>query len=92
MAPGYEDVYGVHVHRVFNPVKTHPMASVLTYAMTAATQMKAEASMVIHFYRQHWGGIDVVHCHEWLTIPPAVILKHAFNIPFVLAEGSRRQS
>jgi len=91
--PGFEDVYGVHVHRVSNPVKTHPMASVLTYAMTAATQMETDASNVIHFYRQQRKSVDVIHSHEWLTISPAISLKHAFNIPFVITfhslEGHR---
>jgi glycosyltransferase involved in cell wall biosynthesis len=90
---GFEDVYGVHVHRVSNPVKTHPMASVLTYAMTAATQMEAEASNVIYFYRQNKKSIDIIHSHEWLTVLPAISLKHAFNIPFVVTfhsiEGHR---
>lgn len=90
---GFEDVYGVHVHRVSNPVKTHPMASVLTYAMTAATQMEVEASNVIYFYRRHQKSVDVIHSHEWFTVPPAISLKHAFDIPFVLTfhsiEGHR---
>jgi glycosyltransferase involved in cell wall biosynthesis len=87
--PGFED----HVHRVSNPVKTHPMASVLTYAMTAATQIEAEASNVIYFYRRHQNNIDIIHSHEWLTVSPAISLKHAFNIPFVVTfhsiEGHR---
>lgn len=91
--PGFEDVYGVHVHRVANPVKTHPMASVLTYAMTASVQMEAEASNVVYFYKQHQKSIDAIHAHEWLTVSPAISLKHAFNIPFVLTlhsiEGHR---
>jgi glycosyltransferase involved in cell wall biosynthesis len=90
---GFEDVYGVHVHRVANPVKTHPMASVLTYAVTASMPLEAESSNIIYFYRQQQKGIDVIHAHEWLTVYPAIILKHAFNIPFVLTfhsiEGHR---
>jgi len=91
--PGFEDVYGVHVHRVANLVKTHPMASVLTYAMTASVPMETEASNIVYFYKQHQKGIDVIHAHEWLTIPPAISLKHAFNIPLILTfhsiEGHR---
>jgi hypothetical protein len=90
---GFEDVYGVHVHRVANPVKTHPMASVLTYAVTASMPLEAESSNIVYFYRQQQKGIDVIHAHEWLTVYPAIILKHAFNVPFVLTlhsiEGHR---
>lgn len=91
--PGFEDICGVHVHRVTNPVKTHPMASVLTYAMTASTQMEVEASNIIYFYRQNQKRIHIIHAHEWLTVPSAISLKHAFNIPFVVTfhsiEGHR---
>ncbi|MEM2971278.1 MAG: glycosyltransferase [Candidatus Bathyarchaeia archaeon] len=91
--PGFEDICGVHVHRIANPVKTHPMASVLTYVITASTQMEAEASNIIYFYRQHQKRINLIHVHEWLTVPPAISLKHAFNIPFIVTfhsiEGHR---
>jgi glycogen(starch) synthase len=90
---GFEDVYGVHVHRVSNPVKTHPMASVLTYAVTASLPLEAESSDIVYFYKQHQKDIDVIHAHQWLTVYPAINLKHAFNIPFVLTlhslEGHR---
>ncbi|MCX6658776.1 MAG: glycogen/starch synthase, partial [Candidatus Bathyarchaeota archaeon] len=47
---GYEDVSGVHVHRVANPIKTHPMASILSYGITASLQMETESSNIIYFY------------------------------------------
>jgi glycosyltransferase involved in cell wall biosynthesis len=81
---GFEDVCGVHVHRFANPVRTHPMASVLSYTMTASVRMVGEAANVIYFYRSVGKKIDVVHAHDWLTVPSAILLKHAFNIPFVL--------
>lgn len=91
--PGFEDVCGVHVHRVANPIKTHPMASVLTSTMTASTEIEREASGVIYFYRKHQKNIDIIHCHEWSAISSAISLKHTFNIPFVLTfhsiEGHR---
>lgn len=90
---GFEDVYGVHVHRVANPVKTHPMASMLTYAVTASLPFEAESSNIVYYHKQQQKSIDVIHAHEWLTVYPAIILKHAFNIPFVLTfhslEGHR---
>jgi glycogen(starch) synthase len=90
---GFEDVFGVHIHRVANPIKTHPMASILSYAVTASLQMEAESSNIIYFYRQQEKSIDLVHAHEWLTTYPAIVLKHAFHIPFVVTlhsvEGHR---
>lgn len=75
LRPGFEDVYGVHIHRVANPVKTHPMASVLTYAMTASVQMEAEASNIVYFYKQHQKSIDLIHAHEWLSGVAGIGLK-----------------
>ncbi|MGD0159477.1 MAG: glycosyltransferase family 4 protein [Candidatus Bathyarchaeia archaeon] len=93
LKPGFEDVSGVHVHRVANPVKTHPMASILSYDVTASLQMETESSNIIHFYKQLGKRIDIVHAHEWLTTYPAIVLKHAFHIPFVMTfhsiEGHR---
>ena len=91
--PGFEDVSGVHVHRVANPVRTHPMASILSYAVTASLQIEAESSGIVYFYKQLGKSIDLVHAHEWLTTYPAIVLKHAFHIPFVVTlhsiEGHR---
>jgi glycogen(starch) synthase len=91
--PGFEDVSGVHVHRVANPVRTHPMASILTYAATASLQIEAESSDIIYFYKQLGKSIDLVHAHEWLTTYPAIVLKHAFHVPFMVTlhsiEGHR---
>jgi len=91
--PGFEDVCGVHVHRVANPVKTHPMASMLTFAVTGSLPIEAEGASIIYFYKKLGKSIDVIHCHEWLTVYPAINLKRAFGIPFVLTfhsiEGHR---
>lgn len=90
---GFEDVYGVHLHRVANPVKTHPMASVLSYAITASLPMEAEGANIVYFYKQQQKKIDLIHAHEWFTVYPAINLKQAFDIPFVLTfhsiEGHR---
>jgi len=82
--PGIEDVTGVHIHRVANPIKTHPNASLLTFAMTASVAMEQEASNIIYHCRKRGEKIDLVHAHEWLTISPAVTLKYAFNLPFII--------
>lgn len=81
---GFEDIYGVHVHRIANPVKTHPMASVLSSTLTASIQMAAEAANVIYYYRSQGKNIHLIHAHEWLTIPSATLIKHALHVPFIL--------
>ncbi len=90
---GVEDISGVHVHRVSNQVKVHPMASILTFTMTASVSMEREASDVIYYYRHVGKKIDFIHAHEWLTVPMAISLKHAFKLPFILTlhsvEGHR---
>lgn len=90
---GVEDTSGVHVHRVPNQVKSHPMSSILTFAMTASVSMEQEAADVVYYYRHVGKEIDFVHAHEWLTVPVAISLKHAFKLPFVLTlhsiEGHR---
>jgi glycogen(starch) synthase len=91
--PGFEDVSGVHVHRVGNPVVSHPMANVVSYAVTSSLPMETESSNIIYFYKQHGKTIDLVHGHEWFTVYPAINLKHAFNVPFIFTlhsiEGHR---
>ena len=67
---GFEDVSGVHVHRVINPIKTHPMASILSYDVTASLKMEAESSNIVYFYKQLGKNIDIIHVHEWLTTYP----------------------
>jgi glycosyltransferase involved in cell wall biosynthesis len=90
---GFEDVSGVHVHRVANSIKTHPMASILSYTITASLQMETESSNIIYHYKQLGKSIDTIHAHEWLTTYAAIVLKHAFHIPFVMTfhsiEGHR---
>jgi glycosyltransferase involved in cell wall biosynthesis len=90
---GFEDVAGVHVHRVSNPIRTHPMASILSYSVTASLQMETESSNIIYFYKQQGKSIDLIHAHEWPTTYPAIVLKHAFHTPFVVTfhsiEGHR---
>jgi len=93
LKPGFEDMAGVKVHRVANPVKTHPMGRVLTSVMTASVKMEQEASDIVYYYRQIEKEIDLIHAHEWLTVPTAISLKHAFGLQFVLTlhslEGHR---
>jgi len=90
---GFEDMDGVKVHRVANPVKTHPMGSILTPVMTASVRMEQEAADIIYYHRQMENKIDLIHAHEWLTVPTAISLKHAFGLRFVLTlhslEGHR---
>ena len=93
LKPGFEDMNGVKVHRVANPVKTHPMGGTLTSVMTASVKMEQEASNILYYYRQIRKEIDLIHAHEWLTVPTAISLKQAFGLQFVLTlhslEGHR---
>lgn len=90
---GFEDMAGVKVYRVANPVKTHPMGNILTSAMTASVRMEQEAADIIYDHRQIESKIDLIHAHEWLTVPTTISLKHAFGLQFVLTlhslEGHR---
>jgi len=93
LKPGFEDMDGVKVHRVANPVKTHPMGSILTSVLTASVRMEQEASDIVYYYRQIEKKIDLIHAHEWLTVPTAISLKHTFSLPLILTlhslEGHR---
>ena len=93
LKPGFEDMAGVKVHRVANPVKTHPMGRILTSVMTASVRMEQEAADIIYDHRQIGNKIDLIHAHEWITVPTAISLKHAFDLRFVLTlhslEGHR---
>ena len=90
---GFKKIDGVYVHRVANPVKTHHRASVLTSVMTASIRIEQEASNVIYFRRLRGENVNLIHAHEWLTIPPSISLRRAFNLPLVLTlhslEGHR---
>jgi len=73
---------GVIVHRVGNPVSTH--VNVLTWDLTLSCEFERVCANV-HYDS---GRIDLIDCHEWLSVVAAMTLKRAFRIPFVMTLDS----
>ncbi len=69
---------GVVVHRVGNPVATH--LNVLTWDLTLSCEFERICAN-IHY---DIGRLDLIDCHEWLSIVAATTLNKAFGIPFVM--------
>jgi hypothetical protein len=92
---GLEIIEGVHVHRVANPIKTHHRDSVLSSVLTSSIRMEQEASNIIYFYKLTGDAVDLIHAHEWLSIPPSISIKNVFDLPIILTlysvEGHRCQ-
>ena len=65
--------------------------SVMMSQLRCRWKLNPQTSFII--YKQLGKSIDLVHAHEWLTAYPAIVLKHAFHIPFVMTfhsiEGHR---
>jgi hypothetical protein len=73
---------GVIVHRVGNPVSTH--VNVLTWDLTLSCEFERVCANV--YYDS--GRIDLIDCHEWLSVVAATTLRRAFRIPFVMSLDS----
>ena len=69
---------GVTVHRVGNPVATH--LNVLTWDLTLSCEFERVCANIYY----DAGRIDLIDCHEWLSVVAATTLKRAFGIPFVM--------
>jgi len=69
---------GVIVHWVGNPVLTH--LNVLTWDLTLSCEFERVCANI--YYDS--GRIDLIDCHEWLSVVAAATLKRAFRIPFVM--------
>ncbi len=70
---------GITVHRAANPIS--PCTSTLTWALTAGVELERLAADVIHSVK---GKVDIIHAHDWASIPAAVALRHEFEVPMVL--------
>jgi 1,4-alpha-glucan branching enzyme len=79
---GCENVEGVKVHRVFNPIKDS--VHILTWSMTLNEEFVRVVSDICHSS----GGIDLMDAHEWLCVPAAVSLSKSFGIPWVFSVHS----
>jgi hypothetical protein len=77
-----KDASGVIVHRVGNPVPTH--LNVLTWALTLSTEFE-RACADIHY---DVGPLDLMDCHEWLSVPATTSLSNALRIPYIMTINS----
>lgn len=78
-----EEVSGVKVVRVANPVRTH--IGVLTWDLTLNQEVERAAASI---YYQANKQIDLIDVYDWHFIPAAVTLKSALGIPFVYSVES----
>ena len=79
MAIGYEKRNEVSVYYIHNPV---PYAhNIISWAFTLSLEFEHAISEV--YYSKN-GKIDLIHAHEWMTMPAAISAKHELNIPFVI--------
>ncbi len=78
-----EEVNGVKVFRVANPVRTH--IGVLTWDLTLNQEVERAAASIYYQANKQIALIDV---HDWHFIPAAVTLKNALGIPFVYSVES----
>jgi glycosyltransferase involved in cell wall biosynthesis len=76
LAPHYEVVEGIHVHRV-------PVGGSNDFFHWVG---KMNDSMGQHGGKllQEEAPFDIIHAHDWLVADAAIALKHLFNIPLVV--------
>jgi hypothetical protein len=70
---------GLFVFYVDNPVEHTP--SPLLWSMTLASEMERVSADAVHELK---GGIELIHANDWITLPSAIALKRAFNVPLVV--------
>lgn len=73
-----QEFNGIKLCRVANPVQDH--ISILTWDLTLMTEFERVSSNI---YYAAGKEIDLIDAHEWTCVSAAVILKKAFNIPFL---------
>jgi glycosyltransferase involved in cell wall biosynthesis len=74
---------GVKAYRVKNPVRDH--VNVISWILTLTEEFE-RAIADIYYSVKH--EVDLIDAHEWHSIPAAVALKRAFDIPFVYSIDS----
>jgi glycosyltransferase involved in cell wall biosynthesis len=78
-----DEARGVRVFRIDNPVKSH--ISILTWALTLTIEFER---IVSDIYYSSDGGLDLIDAQEWMTVPAAVSIKRALQIPFIFTVNS----
>ncbi|WP_066637089.1 glycosyltransferase family 4 protein [Desulfolucanica intricata] len=76
-APEYEQVNGVHVHRVHPYQVSSP--DFVTWVMQLNVAMLERAIPLVNDLQ----GVHVLHAHDWLVAYTARALKHAYQLPMV---------
>lgn len=76
-APAYEQVGGVHIHRI----RTYQAGS-LSFMEWVFQLNLAMADYGANLIR-HYGSFDLIHAHDWLMNKAAKALKHQFRLPLV---------
>ncbi len=75
LAPHYEVVDGVHVHRVSVPAGDN----FFHWITNMNTSMGQHGGKLI----QEEGEFDLIHAHDWLVGDCAIALKHTFKLPLI---------
>jgi glycogen(starch) synthase len=79
-AKSYEDVGGVHVHRVDSYKFPTPNFASWVFMMNLNMQRYA-IELVAEEVRR--GRVILIHCHDWLVANAAISLKHIFRMPLL---------
>ncbi len=75
LAPAYEIVEGIHIHRV--PVAHSD--DFFHWVVNMNESMGAQGGKLL----LEEGPFDVIHAHDWLVGDAAIALKHTFKVPLV---------
>lgn len=77
-APDFEEIDGVHVHRVDS--YRSPVTDFVSWVLMMNVNLEMHAADIIHSGREE---VDVIHAHDWLVAKAAIGLKHIFRKPLV---------
>jgi len=68
----------IKICRVANPIETH--VNILTWGLTLMTEFERVSSNIYYLVKKE---VDLIDAYEWTCVSAAVLLKKAFNLPFV---------
>jgi hypothetical protein len=72
------ELEGIKVSRITNPIDTH--VNILTWDLALMTEFERLSSDILYSAK---GDIDLIDAHEWTCVSAALLLKRAFNLPFL---------
>lgn len=84
-APETERLGNMTVKRVES--YTAPTPDFASWVLLMNLTMECEAVKAI----KEWGGVDLVHAHDWLVAKPAISVKHLCRVPLVSTIHSTEQ-